>query len=112
MSKLTNQLTYMYKILNCIQASLLKLQDFVLTQNLNKKHLHIFIVIKSCFRTKRCQRLIAVYLNYVCQKVSSTFWNASKGAAGDVIGRAGGAVKGVGLSVRNTLSKVGKPFRG
>ena len=46
------------------------------------------------------------------QKVSSTFWNASKGAAGDVIGKAGGAVKGVGTSVKNTLSKVGKPFRG
>jgi hypothetical protein len=45
------------------------------------------------------------------QKVSSTFWNASKGAAGDVISKAGGAVKGVGKSVKNTLSKVAKPFR-
>lgn len=45
------------------------------------------------------------------QKVSSTFWNASKGAAGDVIGKAGGAVKGVGSTVKKTLSRVGKPFR-
>ena len=45
------------------------------------------------------------------QKVSATFWNASKGAAGDVIGKAGGAVKGVGSTVKKTLSKVGKPFR-
>ena len=46
------------------------------------------------------------------QKVSTTFWNASKGAAGDVIGKAGGAVKGVGSTMKKTLSKVGKPFRG
>ena len=45
------------------------------------------------------------------QKVSSTFWNATKGAAGDVIGKAGGAMKGVGESVKKTLSRVGKPFR-
>ena len=45
------------------------------------------------------------------QKVSSTFWNASKGAAGDAIGKASGAVKGVGQSVKSTLAKVSKPFR-
>ncbi|MCZ6673060.1 MAG: DUF697 domain-containing protein [Verrucomicrobia bacterium] len=45
------------------------------------------------------------------QKVSNTFWNASKGAAGEVIGKAGSAVKGVGMSVKKTLEKVGKPFR-
>ena len=45
------------------------------------------------------------------QKVSNTFWNASKGAAGDVIGKAGGAVKGVSQTVKKTLEKVGKPFR-
>lgn len=45
------------------------------------------------------------------QKVSSTFWNATKGAAGDAIGKASGAVKGVGQSVKSTLAKVSKPFR-
>lgn len=45
------------------------------------------------------------------QKVSSTFWSASRGVAGNAIGKAGGAVRGVGQSVKSTISKVSKPFR-
>ncbi|MCB1121475.1 MAG: YcjF family protein [Verrucomicrobiae bacterium] len=43
------------------------------------------------------------------QKVSSTFWSASKGAASDVIGRAGGAVKGVGKRVTDRFTRIRKP---